>query len=370
MSIAALRILSELEKGKEKTGESEKGLLDAEENLLQAILNVSEDQSSLEHVKAFSKQVYKAAEREIRKGKSQYFADFFVGLQVHCGALAALCGNPEFGLAQIRSYEEIVSECVSPGRAVLFPTQIEGQPVVLKNPTVSADFVGRVEEFDETNNLGVVYVFVKKPETSVLQCLILLSGFIIKNLGEAGWSATLPQLSKIIDSLLLAGVTAVSIVIGAIGAFLLLIVTAPSVGYDWPPAVPGWIEGDKVTIIVEGSQGQAHITERAKSSNPCTASSHQAVLDDKSMITQIVVHALELLYHPDVNQYLYYYVDGMRKEWVVIVREYESGYYELITAYRADCTPYLCKESDGEIRRVDTYLEQLMCEGFTEISLR
>ncbi len=82
LSIAASQILSELDKGKNKNNgnNSEKTLINSEKRLLEAIGNVSEDQSSLEQVKALSKQVYKAAEQKIRKGENQYLVDFFVGL--------------------------------------------------------------------------------------------------------------------------------------------------------------------------------------------------------------------------------------------------------------------------------------------------
>jgi hypothetical protein len=35
-------------------------------------------------------------------------------------------------------------------------------------------------------------------------------------------------------------------------------------------------------------------------------------------------------------------VDEIGKEWCVFVEEYENDYYQLITAYRADCKPFKC----------------------------
>jgi hypothetical protein len=87
------------------------------------------------------------------------------------------------------------------------------------------------------------------------------------------------------------------------------------------------------------------------------------------MIQEIVSRALKLLFYPGANQYLYYYVDSGGEEWVAIAVEYDSGYYELRTAYRADCTPYECEDSTGETYEVDTYLDQLICEGFRLVSL-
>lgn len=72
LSLAALKIL--LENQDKAKGTSD--LMNAEEKLLEAILNSSNDQKSLEHIKAYSKQVYKAAEHQIRKGKKGYFIDF------------------------------------------------------------------------------------------------------------------------------------------------------------------------------------------------------------------------------------------------------------------------------------------------------
>jgi len=148
LSIAALQTLSKLDNGKNKDkGKNlEKTLLNAEEKLLEAIPNVSEDQSSLERVKALSKQVYKAAEQKIRKGENQYLVDFFVGLQVHCGALTALYGDERVGLAEIQKYKGVVAECAaSPERPAPQPMHISGQPMSLKDNTPVTNVVGQVE---------------------------------------------------------------------------------------------------------------------------------------------------------------------------------------------------------------------------------
>jgi len=122
-----------------------------------------------------------------------------------------------------------------------------------------------------------------------------------------------------------------------------------------------------VIIIVEGSYGQRHITERAESDeNPCIRSNHQAILDDKYMIQEIVMNASKLLYNEGTGQYIYYYVDDTGKEWAVFIREYaKNKFYELRTAYRVDCKPpYKCGGKD-----FNTVIKKWICEGFQLISL-
>ncbi|MGC1123239.1 MAG: hypothetical protein WBA22_19310 [Candidatus Methanofastidiosia archaeon] len=113
MSAAALRCLMDAQVKAEKSAGDPKSLETAEEKLLKAIQEVSTDQSSLERVKACAKQVYKAAEQRIRKGETQYSLDFLIGLQVHCGALTALYGDPEFGIRGITMYEAVLSDCIA-----------------------------------------------------------------------------------------------------------------------------------------------------------------------------------------------------------------------------------------------------------------
>ncbi|MBU7046477.1 MAG: hypothetical protein HXS54_08575, partial [Theionarchaea archaeon] len=217
--------------------------------------------------------------------------------------------------------------------------------------------------------LAVAYVLVKAPDTTVLQFLFLLSNFVFTEFGEAGWSITLPHLMDILGTITTFTVSAVVTKIAIVaGAFLLLIVTAPSVGLEWPPAVPGWIEGDQITIVVEGSYGQAHIPQRAESTNPCIASSHQAILNDKYMIQEIVTNAVKLLYNEDAGQYVYYFIDDSGKEWGVFIRKWgETKYYELRTAYRADCGPPFKCDVNG--KNYDTIIDKWICEGFKLISL-
>ena len=378
LSVAALQTLLESNadpKNKKDKDKSENRIKDAEEKLLNALSNLSEDQSSLEQVKAFSRQMYKAAEQEIRKGNTYYIVDFFVGSQVHCGAVTALNGDPELGLAEIRVYEDIILECVTNNERQL-PQPLsttEGSPMsdesLSEQSIPVTDFVGQVEEYDETNNLAVTHVFVKASDTTLLQFLVMLSFFVFLEFGEAGWAITLPQIADILGTI--TTITASAIVTKIVivgGAFFLLIVTAPSVGYEWPPAVPGWIQGDQIIIIVEGSYGQGHIPKRAESNEPCIASSHQAVLDNEYIIQDIVVHALKLLYNKYSGQYIYYYIDDSGKEWGVFIRKWgKTKYYELRTAYRADCGPPFECEVDGN--SYNTIIDKWICEGFKVISL-
>jgi len=85
----------------------------------------------------------------------------------------------------------------------------------------------------------------------------------------------------------------------------------------------------------------------------CINGSHQAILDDKYMIRKIVKNATKLLLDPNNGQYVYYFVDDLGKEWTVFVEEHENKYYQLRTAYMADCFPFVCKDKN-DIRRVYT----------------
>jgi hypothetical protein len=370
LSVAALQTLLESTDTKDKKDKQENRITNAEENLINALSNLSGDQSSLEKVKAFSKHVYKAAEQEIKKGNTQYMVDFFVGLQIHCGAVTALHGDIQLGSKEIQVYEDLLSECVE-NKELLQSIPLKESPTK-ESPIQSlllTDFVGQIEEYDETNNLAVAYVFVKTPDTTLLQFLILLSSFVFTEFGEAGWSITLPQLMDILGTITTFTVSAVVTKITIVaGAFLLLTVTAPSVGLERPPAIPGWIEGDQILIVVEGSYGQGHIPQRAKSKDECIASSHQAILDDKYMVQEIVVNALKLFYNQGTGQYIYYYLDDDGKEWAAFIKKWgKTKFYELRTAYRVDCPPpYECKTT-GE--KFSTIIDKWFCEGFKLINL-
>jgi hypothetical protein len=364
LSVAALKLLLEGQEQEKKKGDGP-GLQNAEEKLVEAIQVLSESQSSLEHVKAFSKEVYKAAEQKLRKGKAEYMADFFIGLQIHCGALTALNGDTAIGISEIEVYTDALRECSLSDIRSYSPLQVyeESAPVYTAHPL--GDFVGDVEELDETNNLGVALVFVKKPDLSLMELLVMLPLFVYANLNAFEWTLDLSDILAILYAILDACLTVLSITIGVVGAALLLVVTAPSVGYEWPPVIPGWIRGEQVIIVVEGSYGQAHIPDKAKSEDKCEASSHQAILDDKYMIQKIIERAPKLFYNARLERYIYYFVDSAGKEWAVFIELYENKYYQLITAYRVDCPPpYKC----GKKNEYPTIIEKWDCEGFVPIS--
>jgi hypothetical protein len=355
LSMAALPILSEL-----NTHTKEKSTLqNVEEKLLKAMLTVSDDKPSLEKVKALSKQMLKTAEQKVRKQSNEYLVDFFIGLQIHCASLTALNGDTDLGLSEIRFYKKCISECISSERPPVLMS--ENLDLGQSNFPIKG-FVGLIEEFDETNNMGVAYVFVKGSDTTLLQSILLLVSFITC-IGQPEFS-----LHHVVD-LLTFTIPPTVIIVGAAGAALLLIITAPAVGHEWPPAVPGWIEGDEIIIVVEGSYGQGHIEKRAQSHKECTASSHQAILDDKYMIQKIIVHAAQLLLNPHTGQYVYYYVDDLGMEWAVFVEEYENDYYQLITAYRADCSPHICIDINNEKHEFQRIIKKWLCEGFKLVSL-
>ncbi len=365
LSLIALKLL-ENESHSENGKDTEK-LNHAEEKLLQAILTVSEDHSSLERVKAYSKQVYKAAEQKIRNGESQYFVDFFVGLQIHCGAVTALHGDVNLGLAHINHYKDVVAECISSERPVLQHIQAGEQQAM--QPTLGTDFVGQVKESNEVNNMGVITVLVKAPDTTFLQFLMLLFTCV----GAEMWvNWTLPDLVATLESLVAtSSVTVSSIATGAVGAVILLLITIPPVGLgEWPDAVVGFREGEEIVIIVDGSYGQGHIQDQAKSDDKCVRSSHEAITNDPYKIKKIVEKAEKLLYNQYTGRYLYYFTNWAG-EWVVVIEEFGGyGIFELITSFRVDCPlPEKCTKLNGEIIPVNSYLDVLDCQGYVPVNI-
>jgi hypothetical protein len=367
LSLAALNLLEE---GDHNNSKDPHTIQHAQEKLYQAILTLPEE-SSLEHVKAYSKQVLKAAEQHIRNGNTQYKIDFFIGLQVHCGAVTALNGDKICGLKQIQKYAQVVSECASsserPEPSV--PIHIDEQQPYLNQPLVTTASVGLVEESNEANNMGVTVAFVKAPDTSFMQFLMVLCAGVG---AEVWFNWALPELSTCLESLLAgSSVTVSTIVTGAVGAVFLILVTIPPAGLgEWPDAIIGRISGEEIIIVVDGSYGQGHITKKAeKGRDECTRSSHQAIVDDPYKIKKIVENAEKLLYHPGASQYLYYY-RSLSKEWVVIIRKIgNTGIYELRTAYRVDCPlPEECKKGNKTIK-VNSYLDILECQGFELVNI-
>ena len=83
-----------------------------------------------------------------------------------------------------------------------------------------------------------------------------------------------------------------------------------------------------------------------------------------------MVYALKLLYNEDSGRYVYYYIDASGKEWGVFIRKYKDEYYELRTAYRADCgPPFECIDENGIRHEYSNILGKWLCEGFKLISM-
>jgi hypothetical protein len=146
--------------------------------------------------------------------------------------------------------------------------------------------VGNVEEWHEENNLAVIYVLAKVPDTSWMEYITMISTVAFGS-GSSSASFSLSSLADALAGLFVdVTVTAVTaICTGVIGGIFLLIMSAEPVGYEWPPYVPGWNGNDYVIVIVDGSYGQGHIVARAQSGqDPCIRSSHQAILNDKSRL--------------------------------------------------------------------------------------
>jgi hypothetical protein len=72
-----------------------------------------------------------------------------------------------------------------------------------------------------------------------------------------------------------------------------------------------------------------------------------------------------LLYQPSSGKYAFYLKPFLRKEWVVIVREYNPGtaIYELVTAFKADCSPpYKIKNVEDDFPTYYKVMEYLRYE--------
>ena len=353
LSITALKMLLDQEdKGRDKSDELKK----AEEKLLEAILTVSEDQSSLEHVKAFSKQVYKAAEQKIRQGKDQYVVDFFIGLQVHCGAVTALNGDTEFGLMEIESYENVLSECITTDRSVPFHAQSAPvDPQSQSRDAVSVlDFVGQVEESNEDNNADYIVVVVKTWGTR-------LSDFV-QMMNEWGLPTMVQRLfEEFLKGVIHFPAEAAKFVCHAGGVIFTLIVTAPPIGAWWVECVVPCMTEDPSGIfmqIFEDEDTVATIEAGTQIGTGCEKSGYTAVYTDPGQIIYIMMCALEV-YKSSDNHY-FYYMETKSSKWVV---EVEILGHEccgrVVRAYRVDCN-YECNDIPC------TILEKwVLCDNFT-----
>ncbi|MBU7043242.1 MAG: hypothetical protein HXS47_06585 [Theionarchaea archaeon] len=377
LSVATIQTLREIEKGGNKSKNEIKNKR-GDEGKIDHLLRVEGDLTgmyehpmthlSLEHVKARSHQMIKAAEQVILSGSPEYCIDFFIALQIHCAAVTALSGDPERGINEFLRYELALQECAgSPERLSLQSSDISSSlSPPSHSPANLGNLVGNVEEWHEENNLAVVYILAKIPDTSWMEYITMISSVAFGSGSGASFS-----LSSLADALagLFGGVTVTvaAVGIGVVGSIFLLIMSAEPVGYEWPPYVPGWNGTDYVIVIVDGSYGQGHIVARAQSDqDPCIRSSHQAILDDKYMISKIIYNAKKIFYNPDTMQYIYYYIEN-GKEWVVFTKKYgNTGFHELRTAYRADCPgPFKCTTDQ---KYYDSLINKWICEGFKHIN--
>ncbi len=330
LSAAALKVLLDSKStGKGKSDE----LKNAEEKLLEAITNVSEEQSSLEKVKAYSKQVYKAAEQKIRKGDSQYMGDFFIGLHVHCGAVTALNGDPEFGLREIRGYESALSECISTERSVSSLVQsTPGGESSLDSVSVPA-FVGQIEESDETNNVGQIIVLVKAGDTELWEFLQMLAEWGVPQVVQEAFKNFLANF---------VSVETASFVVNVGGVVFALIMTAPPVGASWVDCVVDCMTTDPSGIFTKISEDENTVKTielGTQVGEICEKTGFWAVYTDPGQIVYAIMLASRV-YKSPCNHYFYYMVD-ISDAWVVEV-EGQYGCGRVVTAYRVDCEPYQC----------------------------
>jgi len=362
LSLAALKMLLDQEdKGKGRSDE----LKNAEERLLEAIATVSEDQSSLEKVKAYSKQVYKAAEQKIRKGEPQYMTDFFIGLQVHCGAVTALHGDTEFGLTEIKSYEHVLSECIRTERSESFYEQ--NTPVDDQLPssdTVSVlDFTGQVEESDEDNNAGYIIVVVKTFGTTLLDFIQLMAEWGIPEMAQQLFEKFL---IKCID----LAVNVAKFVCKVGGVIFTLIMTAPPVGGSWVDCVvPCMTEDPSGTFlqIFEDKDTVATIEAGAYNYNTdiddCERIGYYMVYTDPMQIVYTIMHAVEVYRSP--NNHYFYYMVNYSGGWVVEVEVLEHECCGRVArAYKVNCN-YKCNDIPCTIRE-----KWVLCDNFTLVWTR
>ncbi len=336
LSLAALQTLAEPDHQERGKGKSE--LQNAEERLLDAILSVSRDQSSLENVKAFSKQTYKAAEQQIRDGKDQYLVDFFVGLQVHCGAVTALHGNPEFGLAEIRLYESVLSECVrSPERAAL-SVQDSGQTTSLHVPgdiVPMSGLVGQIKESDETNNVGWIMVLVKASDSTDWGFWQITYNFIV-NIGQA---LLLEGVKEFLTRKI--GDSAAIYVTQAGGVILTLILTAPGIGATWIDSIP-YDPAGVFTHIIQDKMTIEEIERGARSGKLCERKRYALVLNDPGVIVYTITCA-EKVYRSPWGNYFYYMKEvNSEDEWIVEVQDMKYGLGRVVKAHKVGCGDLEC----------------------------
>ncbi|MBU6998690.1 MAG: hypothetical protein HXS42_13615 [Theionarchaea archaeon] len=354
LSAAALRCLMDTKVEAEKKAGDPRSLEPAEEKLLKAIQEVSTDQSSLERVKACAKQVYKAAEQRIRTGETQYSLDFLIGLQVHCGALTALYGDPEFGTHEIAVYEAVLSDCITSERSL--PLISPGEQSSAAKVTPLPEFQGDIEETDEENNTGALVLIVKPRGDRWIRIGKAIS---LEVLGHAALEVLKRILMWIVESL----VTVISYTFAIVGVIISLILNASPVGGSWVDCVVDCMTTDPsgtFAKIFETEETELTIEGKTKSGTPCERSGFYQVYTDPIQIVYTIMGVLRVYRSP--NGHYFYYGEDYTNAWVVEVEvwgAYSTG--RVVEAFRVDCS-YECNKTDCPI-----YEKWVLYDNFTLI---
>ena len=361
MSLITLDTLLELDHQEKGKGDPAK-LQNAEEKLLEAILHVSEDLESLEHVKAFSKQVYKAAERNICAGEKKYFLDFFVGLQIHCGALTALQGDPEFGIGEIQSYTGILSGCVaSSERPLLSP--VENQPSSSDIPVPvtqfaeqTTEFEGQIRESDETNNRGWIVFIIKTSDTSNWDFVNSVLPFILEH-------KIIPDVIKETLTKLLTHIgfeEGFAAAVGSVGATIVcMILFAPQIGGGWIDSIDKDPTGTFEEIIIDEKTIE-YIEMFANSTEVCVATGYwHAIFPENTMKFADIVWQTKYLFKSPWGYYYYYAEFCNEDKWVVVAEDRGFRLGRVVEAFKVVCTEHKCGTEVFE-----TIIEKWKCENF------
>ena len=362
LSAVALSALLERKNGNKDKGNPEK-LMEAEKKLLEAIKTVSQDQSSLEHVKAYSKKVYKTVEREIRKGNEQYLFDFFVGLQVHCGAVTALHGDTEFGLGEIQLYKDVVAHyAASPERPELFSASVnslseKGSPLIYgMEPTEESQ--GRVKESREDNNVGLVIAVIKASDATDHEFSTMVYTFCKEHL--------IPDfIQEIIKAFLkkylnMGIVGSLSFMMG--GVIFSIIITAPPVGGSWEQIIETDPSGTFDRMYIDSKTAE-RIKEDSLNAGPreCDKLGYEAIWEEPIQIVYTIQCTVRL-YRSPAGFYYYYALFENGDQRVVIVEDTGYGIGRVVTAFHVLCDKYECNNT-----QYDFIFQKWDCQGFTQV---
>ncbi|MBU7017228.1 MAG: hypothetical protein HXS44_06940, partial [Theionarchaea archaeon] len=297
------------------------------------------------------------AEQKIRKGEPQYMVDFFVGLQIHCGAVTALHGDKEFGINEIKSYEGVLSECILTERVELLTQPALIGDSLSSDTTPVPGFVGQIEESNEDNNAGYIILIVKSWGTRISDFLHSLSEWGIQD-----------QVEKWIREFLkeYIGYGAASLTVKVGGVIFTLIITAPPVGGSWVECVVDCMTQDPSGIfmeIFEDKETVETIEAGTQIGEDCEREGYRGVYDDPMQIVYTIMLAIEIYKSPD-NHYFYYMMDNLGGKWVVEVEILgHAGCGRVVRAYRVNCGPYACSGHSDL-----TILEKwVLCDNFVRV---